>query len=114
MGQLRSGGNSPGLGGAAPGGAAPGARPTTRSSISSNVGGIPGKEDNLETDSMKGRREAWYYRKERLPQGVPYKDVRFDFLTKEGYGTNVLQKESEPMQTFGIAIENARKNKRLN
>ncbi|MEA2337047.1 MAG: hypothetical protein QOE82_1054, partial [Thermoanaerobaculia bacterium] len=59
-------------------------------------------------------REAWYYRSERLPHDVPYREVRFDFITKEGYGTAVLQKESEPMQTLGIAAEAARREKKLN
>jgi GWxTD domain-containing protein len=40
------------------------------------------KEDNLETDSRRGKRESWYYRSERLPHDVPYKEVRFQFITK--------------------------------
>ncbi|MEA2337045.1 MAG: hypothetical protein QOE82_1052 [Thermoanaerobaculia bacterium] len=72
------------------------------------------KQDNLETDSRRAKREAWYYRSERLPHDVPYKEVKFEFVTKEGYGTAVLQKESEPMQTLGIAAEAARRDKKLN
>jgi len=72
------------------------------------------KEDNLETDSRRAKRESWYYRTDRLPRDVPYKEVKFEFITKEGYGTAVLQKESEPMQTLGIAAESARRNKKLN
>jgi GWxTD domain-containing protein len=71
------------------------------------------KEDNLETDSRRAKREAWYYRSDRLPPNLPYKEVRFDFITKEGYGTGVLQKETEPMQTLGVAEANARKEKKL-
>jgi len=38
-------------------------------------------------------REIWHYRKEVLPAGVPYQQVDFEFLTKKGYGENVLQRE---------------------
>jgi GWxTD domain-containing protein len=108
MGQLRSQGNSQGLGGFS----APGVRGTPNS-IASSVSS-PTKEDNLETDSTKARREAWYYRPGRIPKGVPYKEVRFDFISKAGYGTGVLQKDSQPMQTLGIVVEAARRDRRLN
>ena len=36
-------------------------------------------------------------------------EVRFDFLTQEGYGTGVLQKDPSPMQTLGQAVEMAKK-----
>lgn len=108
MGQLRANGNSQGLGGFS----APGVRGTP-GSIASSVSS-PTKEDNLEADNMKARREAWYYRPGRIPQGVPYKEVRFDFVTKPGYGTGVLQKDPQPMQTFGIVVDAARRDRRLN
>jgi GWxTD domain-containing protein len=72
------------------------------------------KDDNLETDSRRAKRESWYYRSARLPRDVPYKEVKFEFITKEGYGTGVLQKESEPMQTLGIVADAARRDKKLN
>jgi GWxTD domain-containing protein len=111
MGQLRANGNSQGLGGFT----APGVRgtPGTIGSIAQSVAS-PTKEDNLETDSTKARREAWYYRPGRIPHGVPYKEVRFDFISKAGYGTGVLQKDAQPMQTFGIVVESARRDRRLN
>lgn len=68
----------------------------------------------LERKGTHGQRESWYYRPGRIPAGVPYPEVRFDFLTKEGYGTSVMQKDPEPMQTLGIAAEAARRDKRLN
>jgi hypothetical protein len=40
--------------------------------------------------------------------------VQFDFLTKEGYGTGVLQKDPQPLTTLGKAVEISRLNKRLN
>jgi GWxTD domain-containing protein len=68
----------------------------------------------LERQGSRGQRESWYYRSGRIPAGVPFREVRFDFITKEGYGTSVMQKDSEPMQTLGIAAETARREKRLN
>jgi GWxTD domain-containing protein len=112
MSQLRSTGNSPGLGGTSHNNA--GTAVVAPRGSATNIGGLPTKEDNLESDTMKARREAWYYRPGRIPQGVPYKEVRFDFLSKAGYGTAVLQKDPQPMQTFGLVVEAARRDRRLN
>jgi GWxTD domain-containing protein len=112
MGQLRSNGNSPGLGGTSHNSASS-ARGAT-SNIANSVASAPTPEDNLEADTMKARREAWYYRPGRIPQGVPYKEVRFDFVSKAGYGTGVLQKDPQPMQTLGIVVDAARRDRRLN
>jgi len=76
------------------------------------VGGAGGRE--LERQGSHGGRESWYYRAGRIPAGVPFKEIRFDFITKEGYGTSVMQKDSEPMQTLGIAADAARRDKKLN
>lgn len=69
--------------------------------------------DNLENESTRGVRESWYYKDARIPQGVPYKEVRFDFVTKQGYGTGVMQKDPAPLDALGKAVENARTAKRL-
>jgi len=74
--------------------------------------GTGGRE--LERRGSRGQRESWYYRTGRIPAGVPFREVRFDFITKEGYGTSVMQKDSEPMQTLGIAVDAARRDKKLN
>lgn len=47
--------------------------------------------------------EVWHYRKELLPQGTPYQQVDFDFLTKQGYGKNVLQREQPVLLTLELA-----------
>lgn len=70
--------------------------------------------DNLETPDRRGTRQAGYYRKGRVPAGVPIPDVRFDFITKEGYGKSVLQKEQNVLQALGQAADNARRYKSLN
>jgi GWxTD domain-containing protein len=69
---------------------------------------------DLEREGSHGQSETWYYRPGRIPAGVPFPEVRFDFITKEGYGTSVMQKDSTPMQTLGIAAEAARRDKKLN
>jgi len=76
------------------------------------MGGAGGRE--LERQGSHGGRESWYYRPGRIPAGVPFKEIRFDFITKEGYGSSVMQKDAEPMQTLGIAADAARRDKKLN
>lgn len=52
------------------------------------------------TDAASNWREVWHYRKERLPAGVPYLQVDFEFVTKRGYGENVLQRDSQALDTL--------------
>ncbi len=54
-------------------------------------------------DSSNNTVETWVYRKERLPSNVPYQEVDFKFLTKQGYGANVLQRESETITVLEAA-----------
>ena len=69
--------------------------------------------DNLEQEYNRGGRESWVYRQDRMPKDVPFHEVRFDFLSKQGYGTGVLQKESQAMQTLGRAVDAAVRDKKL-
>lgn len=69
--------------------------------------------DNLEQDYNRGGRESWVYRKDRMPKDVPFHEVRFDFVSKQGYGAGVLQKESQSMQTLGRAVDAALRDKKL-
>ncbi len=48
----------------------------------------------LDSRQKKGTREVWYYRSDRLPNELPFKELRFEFQTREGYGTGVLQKDA--------------------
>jgi hypothetical protein len=61
------------------------------------------------TDSGANWREVWHYRRERLPAGVPYQQVDFDFITRRGYGENVLQRDSNSLNT----LDAARRGKKL-
>ena len=44
-------------------------------------------------DANANWREIWHYRKEVLPKDVPYHSVDFEFITKKGYGKNVLKRD---------------------
>jgi GWxTD domain-containing protein len=70
--------------------------------------------DNLEQDYNRGVRESWVYRQGRIPKGIAFQEVRYDFITKTGYGSGVLQKDPQPMQMLGQAAAIARANKQLN
>jgi GWxTD domain-containing protein len=54
-------------------------------------------------DSDKNYQEVWHYRKEVLPKGVSYIQVDAVFITKKGYGKNVLQRESDILTTLSAA-----------
>ena len=49
---------------------------------------------------LKGRVETWVYAKEQLPKKVPDKQVTFKFVTEEGYGENVLQRDFLVLKTL--------------
>lgn len=48
-------------------------------------------------------REVWHYRRELLPAGVPYQQVDFDFITRKGYGKNVMQRDATTLNTLDAA-----------
>jgi hypothetical protein len=54
-------------------------------------------------------REVWHYRKELLPRGVGYHQVDVEFITKKGYGTNVLQRDHATLATLDAAKASVRK-----
>ena len=60
------------------------------------------------TDSAANWREIWHYRRELLPAGVPYQQVDFEFITRKGYGTNVLQRDSSALATLDAARQKLR------
>ena len=72
---------------------------------------LPGR--SLEQDLSRGDREAWVYRPADVPDGVQFQEVQFDFISKQGYGMQVLQKDPEPMQALSQAAAAARRQKRL-
>ncbi len=54
-------------------------------------------------DASDNWREIWHYRRELLPAGVPYHQVDFEFITRKGYGKNVLQRDSPVLTTLDTA-----------
>ena len=69
----------------------------TRAAATDAAMGGPGR---TMTDAASNWREVWHYRKERLPAGVPYLQVDFEFVTKRGYGDNVLQRDPQTLDTL--------------
>lgn len=59
--------------------------------------------NNRLPDSEGNYREIWHYRRELLPKGVSYFQVDFDFITRQGYGQNVLQRDSRVLSTLETA-----------
>ena len=54
-------------------------------------------------DSDMNYQEVWHYRRELLPKAVSYIQVDAVFLTKKGYGKNVLQRDSDILTTLSAA-----------
>ncbi len=58
---------------------------------------------NTAPESETSWREVWHYRRELLPKGVSYQQVDFEFLTKRGYGKDVLQRDPTSLATLAAA-----------
>ena len=54
-------------------------------------------------NSDKDYQEVWHYRKDLLPKGVSYIQVDATFITKKGYGKNVLQRDPDVLATLNAA-----------
>jgi len=52
-------------------------------------------------------REVWHYRRELLPKAVPYQQVDFEFITRKGYGSNVLQRNADALASLEAARKGA-------
>jgi len=51
--------------------------------------------------------EVWHYRRELLPKGISYQQVDFEFVTKQGYGVQTLQRNPDSVTTLEAARTNA-------
>lgn len=58
---------------------------------------------NTLPESETSWREIWHYRRELLPPGVSYQQVDFMFVTKRGYGRNILQRDETALTTLEAA-----------
>ena len=54
-------------------------------------------------EAANNYQEVWHYRKELLPKGVSYHQVDVTFITKKGYGVNVLNRDSMTLTTLDAA-----------
>lgn len=61
------------------------------------------EETPLTAQKIQGVREIWHYGRGELPRSVPFNEMDFEFLTKPGYGTAVLQRD----QPILLALEAA-------
>jgi GWxTD domain-containing protein len=64
----------------------------------------PGGKINEAADNWL---EVWHFRRDLLPKGVPYQQVDVEFVTKKGYGENVLQRDPQVLTTIDTARKNA-------
>lgn len=62
---------------------------------------------NTVLEASDNHREVWHYRRELLPKSIPYQQVDFDFVTRKGYGRNVLQRESTALHVLEVARKSA-------
>ena len=74
----------------------PGGKTSDRAARVDRVTG-PGSKMN---EAAANWREVWHYRRENLPRGIPYLQVDFEFVTKLGYGENVLQRDTQVLDTL--------------
>lgn len=59
---------------------------------------------------VEGEMEVWYYRGDRVPRGIAFRDLRFEFVTQRAYGTGVMQKEPRELLALRQAVALLRKN----
>jgi GWxTD domain-containing protein len=63
--------------------------------------------DPMTAETIQGTKEIWYYRRDRLPKVVKFTEVNFEFITKKGIGTAVLQREHDILVTLELAAQAA-------
>jgi len=92
----------------------------TDSQVASALKGIGSSAaSNLKYDHMTGPnnklpnsdgnfREVWHYRRELLPAGISFQQVDAEFITRQGYGRSVLQREARVLTTLDTARDNMR------
>jgi GWxTD domain-containing protein len=57
----------------------------------------------LTAQTIQGTREIWHYRRDRLPPSVKFQEVNFEFVTKDGYGDSVLERNPRVLTTLDEA-----------
>jgi GWxTD domain-containing protein len=54
-------------------------------------------------EASNNYQEVWHYRKELLPKNVGYLQVDVTFVTKQGYGVDILQRDDPTLMTLAAA-----------
>jgi GWxTD domain-containing protein len=70
------------------------------------VGTLTVTPQPMTAEKIQGSREIWHYRRDRLPKTVAANEVTFEFLSKDGYGRAVLQREAVALTTLEIVAGN--------
>jgi len=79
---------------------------TSGSHTSSQVAAMADRQNapgTVAPESSMDYQEVWHYRRELLPKGISYLQVDAVFVTRKGYGQNVLQRESDILTTLSAA-----------
>jgi GWxTD domain-containing protein len=76
-------------------GKSPAASAAIFDSMTAPTAKLPSIEGNYE--------EIWHYRRELLPSAVSYQQVDLVFITRQGYGQNILQREERTITTLEAA-----------
>jgi GWxTD domain-containing protein len=58
----------------------------------------------LSAQRLEGTREVWHYKRDRLPNAVRFAEVDFEFISKEGYGNGVLQRDQRVLAALDEAV----------
>src|SRR5438552_4768942 len=59
----------------------------------------------MTAERLQGTRQVWYYRRDRLPASIRYPEVDVEFLTKQGYGVAVLQRNPDALAAIDQAVQ---------
>ncbi len=74
--------------------------PTAATNVA--IDNMTGPSNTLPESSMQWR-EIWHYRRELLPRKLPYQQIDFEFITRKGYGKNVLQRDAMALNGIDAA-----------
>ena len=58
---------------------------------------VPSNKYAVTPGAVDGEVETWYYRKDRVPRGIGFTELQYQFITRQGYGEAVLQKDARPL-----------------
>jgi GWxTD domain-containing protein len=61
---------------------------------------VPSDRSSVTPGEIEGEIETWYYRKGRVPKGLPFAELQFQFITRSGYGSWVLQREPRTLNAL--------------